>query len=119
VIEQTTDKDYFSFNSTGGLSSFVVDVAQFGPMLDASVALYDSNGNLITQSATDSLSETISADLSPGLYDLVVSSAGNYGDVGQYFISGALGGALVPEPVMGSLILGLLLRVRTSRSRCR
>ena len=91
VIEQITDKDYFSFNTAGGLSSFLVDVAPFGAMLDASVGLYDSNGNLITQAATDSLSEFISADLSPGSYDLVVSGAGNYGDLGQYFISGALG----------------------------
>jgi hypothetical protein len=112
VIEQMTDKDYFSFDSTGGLSSFLVDVAPFGAMLDASVALYDSNGNLITQSATDSLSEFISADLSPGTYDLVVSGAGNYGDIGQYFISGALGGALVPEPAVGSVLLVTFVMLR-------
>lgn len=118
VIEQMTDKDYFSFNSTGGLSSFVVDVAPFGAMLDASLALYDSNGNLITQAATDSLSEFISADLSPGTYDLVVSGAGNYGDLGQYFISGALGGALVPEPAALVALTGLVclsLRRRNGR----
>ena len=37
---------------------------------------------------------------------------GNYGDVGQYFISGALGGALVPEPAAGSLLLVTLLTFR-------
>jgi len=109
VIIHPTDRNYFSFDSAGGLVSFAVNVAPFGPMLDASVDLYDSHGNLIAESATSSLSEGISANVAPGTYDLVVFSAGNYGDVGQYSISGALG-ALVPEPAfIGAIAFSLLL----------
>ena len=42
---------------------------------------------------------------------LVVSSAGNYGDVGQYFITGSLG-SLVPEPAGAGLVIPFLLIIR-------
>jgi hypothetical protein len=108
VIERMTDKDYFSFTTTGGLVSFIVNNAPYAGMLDATVQIRDLNNQVLYESATGNLSEFISANLAPGTYDLVVSGAGNYGDIGQYFISGALG-ALVPEPAALAAIFGCLL----------
>jgi hypothetical protein len=116
VIEQTTDKDFYSFTSTGGLVSFLVAVAQYGPMLDASAEILDSSGDILAQQDTSSLSEFVYVTLptTSGLaaYDLVVYSHGDYGDVGQYSVSGEIGG-MVPEPTslaLGGVIVCMMAR---------
>lgn len=118
VIEQTSDMDYFSFETLAGDVSFTLAVAPFGPMLDASLSLFDAAGMLLIESATASLGESISTSLSDGLYYLAVSSAGNYGDLGQYWLSGTV--VAVPEPAFGAVVglaaLSLLARSRTVRS---
>jgi hypothetical protein len=111
IIIHPTDRDYFSVTSSGGEASFEVDVAPFGAMLDASLQLYSSDGTLIAQSITGSLSETLSADLAPGTYDVVVSSAGNYGDVGQYTLTAIP----APEPAGLSIVLLLMSCFRRKR----
>ena len=82
-------------------------------MLDGSLQLLDSTGNVLGSAATPSLSESLAMDLGPGSYALQVLSAGNYGDIGQYTLSGTV----VPEPGMLALILpGLLALRRRSRN---
>ena len=113
IIEQTSDGDYFSFTTAGGYSIFDAQVAQFGPTLDLSLRLLDSAGNVLATSAGSSLSEHIEYHLPAGSYVLGILSAGNYGDVGQYSLSGSL----IPEPGVGliglfGLSLGLLRRGR-------
>jgi hypothetical protein len=105
VIEQTGDQDWFSFHSDGGDATLLVDVAPFGPMLDLSINLYDGNDVLVRTRSTSSLGEWLQLPLAAGDYRLQVLSAGNYGDVGQYFISGTL----VPEPagIMGVIAAGV------------
>ncbi|HEX3357201.1 MAG TPA: zinc-dependent metalloprotease, partial [Tepidisphaeraceae bacterium] len=114
IIIHSTDRDYFSFQSPGGLVSFLVNVAPFGAMLDATAQIYTANGQLVAQSATSSLSELVAGNLPAGNYDLVVSSAGNYGDVGQYFVTGSLG-TLVPEPGMVGVMVGCAIFLRRRR----
>jgi hypothetical protein len=101
VIERTSDVDFFSFDALGGEMRFDLYVAPWGPMLDASLALYSSAGSLLEFAGTPSLGETIFATLDPGMYYLAVSSAGNYGDIGQYTLV-----ASVPEPA-SLAVLGL------------
>jgi hypothetical protein len=113
IIEKTSDFDFFSFVSPGGPASIAADVAPFAPMLDLSLGLYDADGNLLLSSVTGSLGESLSATLNPGSYKLAVSSAGNYGDIGQYSISG-----FIPEPscwAMGSIVLAAFLTRRRAR----
>jgi hypothetical protein len=93
IIERTNDSDYFSFTTPGGLAQLAAGVSPFAPMLDLSMRLYDGNGTLLTTSATSSLGEGISMVLPPGSFRIAILSAGQYGDIGQYFISG-----FIPEP---------------------
>src|SRR5262249_3387152 len=117
IIEKMTDKDYFSFTTSGGFVSFLCNVAPYGATLDATLGLYTTSVVHIHQSATVSLAEYVSANLDPGTYEVVVSSAGNYGDVGQYWLSGALG-AIVPEPAsFAACLLGFLLLPRRRPAR--
>ena len=102
IIEQTTDADYFTFTTPGGFATLDVTVAPFGPTLDASLQLLDSNGNVIATAAGSTLSERIARFLDPGTYSLAVLSAGSYGDVGQYSLSGSL----VPEPAAVGVLVG-------------
>ncbi len=112
IIEQNTDSDFFTFVTSGGQADIHADVAPMAPMLDLSLGLYDADGNPLTSAATSSLGETIDTFLAPGTYKLGISSAGGYGDIGQYFISG-----FIPEPsslACIALLGGLVLR-RNSR----
>ncbi len=90
VITQNTDVDVFSFTTPAGLVSFNLAVAGFGPMLDASLDLKDAFGTTLASSHTASLGESVSATVPAGTYYVYVSSAGGYGDIGQYQLSGQL-----------------------------
>jgi len=120
IIEQTTDSDFTKFVAPTVFGAsvpahIVADVAPFAPMLDLTLKLYDSSGNLLATSATPSLGESIDYLLSAGqTYEISVSSAGSYGDIGQYFLSG-----YVPEPASTTaclLPLFLLIRRHPRRS---
>lgn len=95
IIESTAQTDYYSFNTGAGTDTFTVNVAQYGAMLHAKLLLLDSNGNtLATAADANTLGQTITSTLAAGNYYLVVESYGQYGDVGQYTLSGSV----VPPP---------------------
>jgi hypothetical protein len=93
VIERMSDVDVFRFHSDGGLVQLRADVAALGAMLDLKLSLADALGNVLAAADTASLGESVSTSVTAGDYYLSVASHGNYGDVGQYTISG-----VVPEP---------------------
>jgi len=94
IVETTSQGDYFSFTTYNpGSASFSVNVAQYGPMLHAILELHDASDNVIASATSAStLSQTLTATLSPGTYYLVVKSYGQYGDIGQYTVSGTVAG---------------------------
>ena len=104
VIELDTDADFFSFTSPGGTAYIRADVNPEAPMLDLSLSLYDSGGAPITTAATANLGEWMQVELLAGNYFVSVNSAGQYGDIGQYFITGNV----VPEPASAAAFVALL-----------
>ena len=78
-----------------------MNVAQYGAMLHGKAQLFDANGNLIATAAdANNLGQTISTTLGAGAYYLAVESYGQYGDVGQYTVSGNVA-AGVPTVIQG------------------
>ena len=91
IIEQTNQTDYYSFTTGAGTDTFNMNVAQYGAMLHAKLQLFDSSGNLVATAANAStLGQTLTATLSAGTYYIVAESYGQYGDVGQYTLSGSV-----------------------------
>ena len=96
VIERPTDNDVFSFTTVPGRVSVQVRPAAYGPMLDLKVDLYNSSGTLVTGVNTTSLAETLTATVPAGTYYVHVKGNGQYGDIGQYTISGNAAMPTVP-----------------------
>ena len=128
VISQSSDGDFFEFTTGDGVVNLFVDVAQYGPMLDAKLNLYTESGSLIASvdpsltTARSSLTAGYSGYLSTGTYIMGITSAGGwrdsagnfYHDTGQYFISGTV--VAVPEPaVMGLLAMAPFALLRRRR----
>lgn len=104
VIEQTSDIDTFSFTvPTSGQVTINGAVAQFGAMLDMSLELYNSSGTLVASAATTSLGETITTNLPAGSYFVMVKSAGNYGDIGQYTLTVSVPQGQPPAPPVAAV----------------
>ena len=103
LITSPADADWFSFHTSGGAVSFAAGVAEHGAMLDLKLELRDAGGNLIQTADTAGLGETLSANVAAGDYFVVVASHGNYGDRGQYALTGTVpdaggGGSSTPAP---------------------
>lgn len=90
ILAQTTQRDYFSFTTDAGTITLNGNVAQYGAMLDLKLELWTSTGTLVATADTSSLGETLTVTVPAGSYRLVVASHGNYGDVGQYAVSGTI-----------------------------
>jgi hypothetical protein len=99
VIENTSDVDDFKFTAGFGTARFTLNAAPYGPMLDGTLRLLNSNGDVLATADTAALGETITMNLAAGQYILQVSSHGSYGDIGQYTISGTIVPPLIaPAP---------------------
>jgi len=129
VIKDPTENDLFSFTTGAGQVTLNVLHNAYGGMLDAKLLLYRQDGTLLqtidpalTSTGPDyGLDATFSGYLSAGTYYLGVASHGEYGDLGQYTLTGAI--TAVPEPSALAMLLGMALlplachaRKRLSRS---
>jgi hypothetical protein len=131
IIEQPTENDLFSFTTGSGPVTLNVLHNSYGGMLDAKLLLYAQDGTLLqtvdppltSTGPNYGLDATFSGNLSAGTYYVGVASHGDYGDIGQYTLTGAV--APVPEPGTLAMLLGMSLcslvchaRRRRSRSNC-
>jgi hypothetical protein len=104
VIENALDQDWFSFTPGGSRATFTVRAPAEGAMLHFIASITDSQGNVIaSDTGTGSSPVTLFASglNGTGSYRVVVQGAGEYGDLGQYRITGyvdsfasLIGGAL-------------------------
>ncbi len=86
IIERMGDVDAFSFTSAGG--AYALSAAPDAPSgVDLKLEVYAADGTLIA--ANDGLNnvQELSMNLAAGTYYALVSSHGNYGDIGSYFMS--------------------------------
>ncbi len=112
VISSVTDKDDFVFTVGKGNVTLKVRGTAFGGDLDATLAIYRTNGKLIARANTSGLGENLTVqNLAAGKYVAVVSSHGGYGDVGQYTVY-AYGDQ--PAPAAASAPMGGTTRPSTS-----
>lgn len=103
IIERMTDVDAFSFTTGDGEVSFTASTAPYGAMLDLKMTLSDSAGNALMVADTSSLGESITTTLTAGSYQVSIASHGDYGDIGQYTITGRI----VTPPVFVAAPAGL------------
>lgn len=107
IIERSNDVDAFSFTANNGTLSLSVETATFGPMLDATLTVRDAFGTIVGQKDTSSLDETLTiSNMTAGTYYITVSGNGNYGDLGQYTLSGNLPGGGIPPSADHYLVQG-------------
>jgi len=86
IIERLHDKDVFSFTSTGGW--YGISAAPDAPSgVDLKLEILAADGTLIAASDNVNNVQQLSLELATGTYYAMVSSHGNYGDVGRYFVS--------------------------------
>jgi len=104
IIESLAQQDYYSFTmSSAGSDTFAVNVASFNPMLHAALELRNASNQVIaTANNAGTLGQTITANLGPGTYYLVVKSYGQYGDLGQYTLNGTI--TPFPPSVVGRFV---------------
>jgi hypothetical protein len=101
IISDQPDIDYFSFTTTGGVSTFTVTPAHVYPDLDMIVSIINNSGSTIVSGNPPEISSvTLTANLPAGTYYLVVDAIGyldpfttgysDYSCIGEYRISGSL-----------------------------
>lgn len=88
IIETNDDIDFFRFNTSGGQVDLFASVLPSIANLDTRLEIRDArNGTLAASSPTDSLNATISINVAPGTYYVVVANSGEYGALGEYWLS--------------------------------
>jgi regulation of enolase protein 1 (concanavalin A-like superfamily) len=84
IIERLSDVDAYSFNSNGQTIT-VSALADFPSGVDLKLEIYDALGVLVAAKDSPSLNDQeITLVLPTGTYYAMVSSHGNYGDLGTY-----------------------------------
>lgn len=84
IIEKATDLDAFSFASAGGEYAIAVGM-DYPSALEAEFEVRDSAGVLIAKADNPGFNDAqLKATLGVGTYYVIVSSRGDYGDVGTY-----------------------------------
>jgi len=83
IIERMTDVDAFSFTSAGG--GAVISVVPTKPSgLDAKLEVYDASGALVAASDAATNEQQVLLPAGTGTWYVMVSSHGDYGDLGMY-----------------------------------
>jgi PKD repeat protein len=111
VIEQATDVDVYSFDTTGGNITLTATPAIFGPNLDIKMELLDSQGIVVASDNPETdIKAAITQTLQPGTYYVSIDGVGkpatptdpgysDYASLGQYKISGQIAAVVNQDPV--------------------
>ena len=110
IVAQTYDDDWFTFMAGDGRISFQVGVADVNPNLDVKLELWrevrDYGGRTYVEQVSVEdprfmLSANMACEVTAGKYYLLVTSHGEYGDVGQFTLTGQIPQHFVPTYEFG------------------
>ncbi len=89
IINQPNDKDFFKFTASRAAVQIQVDAAKFGPNMLPLIQLWSASGKVADANYASPTKSVIKVSnlLAGQTYYLMVSSLGEYGDVGQYTVS--------------------------------
>lgn len=87
IIEQRLDYDVFTFTTSGGAVSIVVNAAKLGPNLIPVAELYSTTGFVSSATGGSWTQSIITKTLPAGTYYLQVRGFGDHGSMGQYTFS--------------------------------
>jgi hypothetical protein len=93
IIERTTDTDVWRFSATTNRGTFSISSWANGGMLRPSASLTTAGGNPVNASVyynNGQITIDTSNMVAGGLYQIAVSSASAYGEIGQYQINGQM-----------------------------
>ena len=97
IIEKTSDKDVFSFQTSGGQVNFSFDPNPYHPNLNIKARLLNSDGSEVTYSDPQGLKASIATTLQSGTYYIEIDGVGegnlstgysDYSSLGLFTISG-------------------------------
>ncbi|WP_027411646.1 zinc-dependent metalloprotease [Aquimarina muelleri] len=97
IIEKTSDKDVFSFQTSGGQVNFSFDPNPYYPNLNIKARLLNSNGSEVASSDLQGLKASIATTLQSGTYYIEIDGVGegnlstgysDYSSLGLFSISG-------------------------------
>ncbi len=98
LIEKRTDKDVFSFSTSGGNVDFKIDPNQYYASLDIKARILNSNGQEVASSDLAGLNAAINTNLDRGTYYIEIDGVGSganpsvgysdYSSLGNFTISG-------------------------------
>jgi hypothetical protein len=94
------DTDVFQFTTSGGLVNINLNAVQYNNT-NLKLQIKDSNNNVLFEnSPTNSYNANLSVTLAAGTYKIVAMTTGEYGNVGQYNLSGTFNQDTVGPPFM-------------------
>lgn len=111
IISTKADVDVFTFTTVGGAVTFNAAPAAIHPNLDITMTLFNAVGDVIaTHNDPKLLSATLSTTLAAGSYSVEISAVGagsplispptgftDYGNLGQYTVSGTIENSGPPD----------------------
>lgn len=110
VIGNTADTDPWQFTATSNRITLTIDNALLGGMLapTAYLRLVSTGATIFSTVTQANTTVSISSDqLTPGAaYQLVIGSQGEYGDIGQYRISGSMQTFAYYDPILRTVNVG-------------
>jgi hypothetical protein len=90
VLDTPNSADFFSFTTTGGVTTFTVNPAAVGGMLHAKLGLWFQGQLIAVGASATAMGASLTANLPAGTYVIEVASYGGAGDVGQYALTAQL-----------------------------
>ncbi|WP_437202758.1 zinc-dependent metalloprotease family protein [Planctomicrobium sp. SH664] len=102
IISKTNDLDVFIFAANAGPAKFVINPAAYEGNLLIKAELRTKSGTLIASGTNTTLTTlTLAANLNQGEYQLIITSDGSYGSVGQYSVTATANATTIGAPVLG------------------